>query len=590
MKKLLVLLSIAILLMAGNAFGWDFGSSYTYNPTPTSTFATSFAGSVYYNPPDQSFSSAFAGSYAYGGDAYSSSYTSADETSATAITSSWAYSDEPEPDCIVDADCDDGTFCNGTETCDIGIGECQAGTAPCEPGIETCNEDTDVCDCVDGDGDTLCDGSDNCRETPAGAIIDANGCCYDSDDDGVCDDWDNCIDEPNATQDDTDQDDVGDACDVCPNDYNDDSDQDGFCDSDDNCPDLWNELQADADQDGIGDFCDPICPNDPLNDEDEDGICGGNDNCPDVYNPDQIDNDNDGIGDACDSCIDVDEDEVCVGDDNCPDVPNPGQADTDQNGIGDDCEPCIDDDKDGVCDDVDDCLGTDPGDGGVDADGCSVPQLCPCENQWANHGAYVTCVVDMAQALVDGDFILPGIGEDYVSDAGKSDCGKPLSKCFTFEGNVDSITSNGNTNFTTFQDAGILGPVGVPPAEVDPGTLVSYIICVDEDREGGFYDNSVWTPASTENAWAELGDAPVSVNTPNPSHIYYQALYGSQVQILVGDNGDYVEVRTQRYAPVIGWTVGDVFYLKHTLRPNYPSVDNTVMVVPQATIVDINPF
>jgi len=52
--------------------------------------------------------------------------------------------------CSVDADCDNGLFCDGAETCNAG--SCQAGTAPvCDDelfcnGTGTCNEDTNACD------------------------------------------------------------------------------------------------------------------------------------------------------------------------------------------------------------------------------------------------------------------------------------------------------------------------------------------------------------------------------------------------------------------------------------------------------------
>ncbi len=45
--------------------------------------------------------------------------------------------------CIDDADCDDGVYCNGGETCDAGSGTCQPGTDPC-PG-QSCNEDPQGC-------------------------------------------------------------------------------------------------------------------------------------------------------------------------------------------------------------------------------------------------------------------------------------------------------------------------------------------------------------------------------------------------------------------------------------------------------------
>jgi len=45
--------------------------------------------------------------------------------------------------CSVDADCDDGLFCNGVETCEVG--SCVAGSSPCQAD-ESCNEATDSCD------------------------------------------------------------------------------------------------------------------------------------------------------------------------------------------------------------------------------------------------------------------------------------------------------------------------------------------------------------------------------------------------------------------------------------------------------------
>ncbi len=75
------------------------------------------------------------------------------------------------PACTVDADCDDGLYCNGAETCNAG--SCQSGTAPaCDDGAfcngaETCNEATDSCDpgappaCDDG---LYCNGTETCNE------------------------------------------------------------------------------------------------------------------------------------------------------------------------------------------------------------------------------------------------------------------------------------------------------------------------------------------------------------------------------------------------------------------------------------------
>jgi hypothetical protein len=83
----------------------------------------------------------------------------------------------------------------------------------------------------------------------------------DSDLDGVLDEVDNCPLIENPSQEDTDADGVGDAC-------NDGSDSDGdeYADSIDNCPDTANVDQLDSDADLLGDACDPF-PNDPDNEQ-----------------------------------------------------------------------------------------------------------------------------------------------------------------------------------------------------------------------------------------------------------------------------------------------------------------------------------
>lgn len=67
--------------------------------------------------------------------------------------------------CSSDAECDDGLFCNGSETCVAGL--CQPTPAPdCDDGkgctVDICNEDTDSCDNVP-DAD-FCDDGEPCTE------------------------------------------------------------------------------------------------------------------------------------------------------------------------------------------------------------------------------------------------------------------------------------------------------------------------------------------------------------------------------------------------------------------------------------------
>jgi hypothetical protein len=79
-----------------------------------------------------------------------------------------------------DAACDDGLFCNGAETCDPTL-DCQAGSPPCDPATETCNEDADTCepigctsdaDCDDG---LFCNGTETC-DTATGECVAVSAC------------------------------------------------------------------------------------------------------------------------------------------------------------------------------------------------------------------------------------------------------------------------------------------------------------------------------------------------------------------------------------------------------------------------------
>lgn len=61
--------------------------------------------------------------------------------------------------CLLDADCDDGKFCTGTETCNFETGQCVAGAAACADS-DHCDEAVDIClMCI---ADTDCDDTLSC--------------------------------------------------------------------------------------------------------------------------------------------------------------------------------------------------------------------------------------------------------------------------------------------------------------------------------------------------------------------------------------------------------------------------------------------
>jgi hypothetical protein len=110
-------------------------------------------------------------------------------------------------------------------------------------------------------------------------------------------------------------------------------------------------------------------------------------------------------------------------DDQCPNTPSGSSV----NSLGCASDQCVappaDSDGDGVNDPDDQCPDTASGDV-VDATGCSIAQYCPCDNNWKNHGAYVSCVAHSANNFVAAGLITSAQKDAIVSAAGKSNCGK----------------------------------------------------------------------------------------------------------------------------------------------------------------------
>lgn len=119
------------------------------------------------------------------------------------------------------ANCDDGLFCNGAETCDVLLG-CQAGTDPCNDGVactnDSCAEATDTCSNVPSaancDDALFCNGAETCD-----ALL---GCQAGND---PCNDGVACTDDS-----------CNEAADTCSNAANDVNCTDGvFCNGAETC-------------------------------------------------------------------------------------------------------------------------------------------------------------------------------------------------------------------------------------------------------------------------------------------------------------------------------------------------------------------
>eukprot|EP00899_Mesostigma_viride_P021639 jgi/Mesvir1/29477/Mv25115-RA.1 len=114
------------------------------------------------------------------------------------------------PPCRSNADCDDGLYCNGPETCDSN-GNCQPGIPPsCDDNVactdDTCAEDTDSCAhtpqnwrCQDGsfcNGRELCDPVAGCQAGAPADCDDGVSCTVDACDDSLG----GCVNTPDHAQ------------------------------------------------------------------------------------------------------------------------------------------------------------------------------------------------------------------------------------------------------------------------------------------------------------------------------------------------------------------------------------------------------
>jgi hypothetical protein len=82
-----------------------------------------------------------------------------------------------------------------------------------------------------------------------------------------------------------------------------------------------------------------------------------------------------------------------------------------------------DSDGDGVPDSRDLCPDS-PANAVVDADGCSIDQLAPCDGPWKNHGEYVRSVAEQVSRFLSSGLITEAQGKAFMTSAAQSPCGK----------------------------------------------------------------------------------------------------------------------------------------------------------------------
>ncbi len=296
--------------------------------------------------------------------------------------------------CDQDSECDDGQFCNGTETCGAD-GNCVRGEVPeCDDGVD-CTDDS--CDNEAGaclnepnhdncDNDSFCDGMETC---------DAVSDCQPGND--PCDDGVDCTDDSCDEGDDS-----------CENLADDDYCDNGlFCDGVETC-DAESDCQTGNDpcDDGVGctnDSCNENtdgCQNEPDDDNCDNGLfCDGEETCDAVSDcqagVDPCDDVNPCTDDSCDEATDgchndantddCEDGNACTVGDACSDgscIPGPpADCDDENDCTTDSCDPvlgCVSENTTDSCSDGNACTTDDTCEDGVCVGG--LPPICDDSN------------------------------------------------------------------------------------------------------------------------------------------------------------------------------------------------------------------
>ncbi len=278
--------------------------------------------------------------------------------------------------CVVNGECNDGAFCNGAETCNVGSGACVPSTDPCTGGAaceNLCNEAADNCFVPSGTvcraSAGVCDVQETCTGLgggcPADVLVGSGTECRASA--GACDLAEACDGSNAACPADVKSTaicrgsagtcDVAESCDgvsdACPADGFSPSSTicrtaNGACDLQETCTGSGAACPADAKSTAVCRAAAGVC--------DVAESCDGvGDNCPaDAFLPSStVCRPGSGLCDVAESCTgssafcpadvgatDTDGDGTCDAQDLCPNVSDPAQLDGDNDGFGDACDNC----------------------------------------------------------------------------------------------------------------------------------------------------------------------------------------------------------------------------------------------------------